>query len=121
MPRCSLYLRTASSLISAKGQQIMATAPKRMYSSIQKALLQDVFETKEEERVFKKLNKALSPSALSVKDISGGCGSMFAIKVKSTEFNNLTTIKQHMLVNRILKEEISNWHGVQLVTKKDKQ
>lgn len=85
-----------------------------------KSIEEPVFETSEEKTVYKKLQGALNPSHLSVHDISGGCGSMYNIVVKSKDFNNLTTIKQHKLVNSILKEEIGRWHGLQLSTKKDK-
>ncbi|CAB4257028.1 Bol3p [Maudiozyma barnettii] len=78
------------------------------------------FETKEEETVYKKLKEALDPKQLAVHDISGGCGSMYNIVIKSDKFNTLTTIKQHKMVNTILKEEISRWHGLQLSTQKDK-
>lgn len=71
--------------------------------------------------VHKKLDEALKPDILSVNDISGGCGSMFAINIVSDRFKGLTTIKQHRLVNEILKDDINQWHGLQLKTsaKKD--
>jgi stress-induced morphogen len=52
-----------------------------------------------------------------VQDISGGCGSMYAIAIESAKFQGLSVIKQHKLVNQVLKEEIAGWHGVQLRTK----
>lgn len=52
-----------------------------------------------------------------VQDISGGCGSMYAIEIESPKFKGLTVIKQHKLVNQVLKEEIAQWHGVQLRTR----
>jgi stress-induced morphogen len=42
---------------------------------------------------------------------------MYAIEVESPKFAGLTVIKQHKLVNQVLKEEIAKWHGVQLRTK----
>ena len=54
---------------------------------------------------------------LNVKDVSGGCGSMFAINIVSEKFNGLSLIKQQRLVNEVLKDEISKWHGLQLRTK----
>lgn len=50
-------------------------------------------------------------------DVSGGCGSMFAIDVSSAKFKGLSIVKQHKLVNEILKEDIPRWHGLQLRTK----
>lgn len=42
---------------------------------------------------------------------------MYAIQIVSEKFNGLPMIKQHRLVNEILKEEIAKWHGLQLKTK----
>lgn len=63
------------------------------------------------------LNKSLNPEVLDVRDVSGGCGSMFAINIVSEKFNGLSLIKQQRLVNEILKDEIAKWHGLQLRTK----
>ncbi|CAN9286239.1 unnamed protein product [Alternaria alternata] len=67
--------------------------------------------------VFNKIKSELEPVKLEVQDISGGCGSMYAIQVESPKFKGLTVIKQHKLVNEVLKDEIKSWHGVQLRTK----
>lgn len=71
-----------------------------------------------EKEIYSKLAGKLDPEYLMVKDVSGGCGSMFAITVVSQQFEGLTTIKQHRLVNEILKDDIAKWHGIQLQTKK---
>lgn len=52
-----------------------------------------------------------------VQDISGGCGSMYAIDIVSEQFKGLSVIKQHRLVNKILEDQMKDWHGVQLKTK----
>lgn len=70
-----------------------------------------------EKHIFEKLSSNLSPLMLHVQDISGGCGSMYAINIISDEFNGLSMIKQHRIVNEVLKEEIKGWHGLQLKTK----
>lgn len=67
--------------------------------------------------VFNKIKDNLDPVRLEVQDISGGCGSMYALDIESPKFKGLTVIKQHKLVNELLKEEIKSWHGVQLRTK----
>lgn len=69
---------------------------------------------------YDKLNAKLAPQELQVTDVSGGCGSMFAIKVVSNEFKGLSMVKQHRLVNEILSDEISQWHGLQLRTQAPK-
>lgn len=73
--------------------------------------------TPEEASVREKLVKALEPERVEVVDVSGGCGSMFAIDVTSAKFKGLSIVKQHKLVNQILKEDIQKWHGLQLRTK----
>jgi stress-induced morphogen len=52
-----------------------------------------------------------------VQDISGGCGSMYAVAVTTEKFRGLSVIKQHRLVNEVLGEDIKSWHGIQLRTK----
>jgi BolA-like protein 3 len=52
-----------------------------------------------------------------VQDISGGCGSMYALEIESFKFKGLSIIKQHKLVNQVLENEIKKWHGIQLKTR----
>lgn len=70
-----------------------------------------------EKKIYDILHDKFQPKNLQVKDVSGGCGSMFAINVESEKFKGIPMIKQHRLVNEVLKDEISKWHGVQLQTK----
>ncbi|KAK6462502.1 bola protein [Scheffersomyces coipomensis] len=70
-----------------------------------------------EKKIYEILKQEFSPKNLEVKDVSGGCGSMFAILVESEKFKGIPMIKQHRLVNEVLKEEIAQWHGLQLQTK----
>lgn len=56
-------------------------------------------------------------SSLQVQDVSGGCGSMYALDIVSEQFKGLPIVKQHRLVNSVLGEEIKKWHGVQMKTK----
>lgn len=70
-----------------------------------------------ERSVFDKVKTELQPELLEVQDISGGCGSMYALEIVSEKFRGLPVIKQHKLVNQILAEEIKSWHGVQLRTR----
>lgn len=70
-----------------------------------------------ESKIYKILETEFSPQNLEVRDVSGGCGSMFAILVESEKFKGIPMIKQHRLVNDVLKDEIAKWHGLQLRTK----
>ncbi|EUC40333.1 hypothetical protein COCMIDRAFT_109074 [Bipolaris oryzae ATCC 44560] len=91
---------------------------KRAYSQSASTTLQAPDYLNEAElHVFNKLKSELEPAKLEVQDISGGCGSMYAIEIESPKFRGLTVIKQHKMVNEVLKDEIQSWHGVQLRTK----
>ncbi|ORY93796.1 bola-like protein [Syncephalastrum racemosum] len=69
-----------------------------------------------EKLIADKLTKALNPHKLNVVDVSGGCGSMYAIDIASKAFEGSTIVKQHRMVNEILKEDIKGMHGLQLKT-----
>ncbi|KZV71441.1 bola-like protein [Peniophora sp. CONT] len=69
-----------------------------------------------EKNIFSKLAERFQPTALNVQDVSGGCGSFYAIAITSDAFKGLSTIKQHRLVNDALKKEIEGIHGLQLKT-----
>ncbi|KAL7298289.1 bolA-like protein 3 [Trichogramma pretiosum] len=53
---------------------------------------------------------------IQVQDVSGGCGAMFEISVIAPEFKGLNTVKQHRLINEVLKEEIKGMHGIRIHT-----
>ena len=46
----------------------------------------------------------------------GGCGAMYKCYIESPRFAGLNTIKQHKLVQGVLKDEIADMHGFQLKT-----
>jgi stress-induced morphogen len=46
-----------------------------------------------------------------VTDVSGGCGSMYDVKIVAEAFRGLSRVKQHQLVNVALKKEIKDMHG----------
>ncbi|KAK3628877.1 hypothetical protein LTR56_018362 [Elasticomyces elasticus] len=70
-----------------------------------------------ERKIFATLKAELQPTKLEVQDVSGGCGSMYALDIVSDHFKGLPVIKQHRLVNKVLGEDIKKWHGVQLKTR----
>ncbi|KAJ9054512.1 hypothetical protein DSO57_1013590 [Entomophthora muscae] len=72
--------------------------------------------TEGETNIYNKLKEHFEPSILEVSDISGGCGSMFAINLKSSKFNGKGLVQQHRLVNEVLKDDIKGMHGLQLKT-----
>ena len=70
------------------------------------------------EAMEKKLIKELDAVAVTVEDVSGGCGAMYKAYVESPKFAGLNTVKQHKLVQGVLKEEIAEMHGFTLKTAK---
>ncbi|OMJ27931.1 BolA-like protein 3 [Smittium culicis] len=83
----------------------------RFYSSFQKE-----FSTEGEKVIFGKLKESLEPTSLKVTDISGGCGSMYMIEIQSNLFRDLKKIKQHMMINKVLKDDIKEMHGLRIVS-----
>ncbi|KHN97106.1 benomyl/methotrexate resistance protein [Metarhizium album ARSEF 1941] len=63
------------------------------------------------------LRAKLQPTELLVRDVSGGCGSMYAIDIASPAFKGATMLKQQRMVNAALADVMRGWHGVQLNTR----
>jgi stress-induced morphogen len=42
---------------------------------------------------------------------------MYALNIVSDQFKGLSVIKQHRLVNKMLGDEIKEWHGVRMNTR----
>ncbi|XP_025413136.1 bolA-like protein 3 [Sipha flava] len=53
---------------------------------------------------------------IKIKDISGGCGAIFEVFISSTEFKGMSIVKQHQLINEVLKNEIKSMHGIRIHT-----
>lgn len=70
-----------------------------------------------ESAIAKLLTEKLEPTELLVQDISGGCGSMYAIEIASHAFKGANMLKQQRMVNAALGDMVKEWHGVQLRTK----
>jgi len=75
--------------------------------------------TEGEKYLYEKLHSKFQPIKLHVEDISGGCGSMYAIEISSKAFKGLSVIKQHRLVNDLLQDDIKKMHGIRLKTSAD--
>lgn len=41
---------------------------------------------------------------------------MFEVHISSSDFKNLSTVKQHQLVNSALKDEVKKMHGIRIFT-----
>jgi len=111
--RCRQNWLESTSSGRFQSRQSSSAAAKQSIDSVEAP---DYLNEKERE-LFELLKAELSPTSLEVADVSGGCGSMYAVNVTSERFRGLPMVKQHRLVNEILGEEIKNWHGLQLRTK----
>ncbi|GAX77886.1 hypothetical protein CEUSTIGMA_g5328.t1 [Chlamydomonas eustigma] len=71
-----------------------------------------------EKKIAQKLSSNIAgASSIVVQDTSGGCGSFYKIEIVAPEFRGQSVVKQHQLVHKILKEEMADWHGLNLTTK----
>ncbi|KAI0278582.1 bola protein [Russula aff. rugulosa BPL654] len=68
-----------------------------------------------EQVIYDKLSERFQPSELLVQDVSGGCGTFYAITIASKAFQGIPVVKQHRLINETLKKEIEGIHGLQVL------
>ncbi|KAM5351124.1 hypothetical protein ACJ41O_003847 [Fusarium nematophilum] len=120
--RTLLPLRTAIPRAAASPIFIRQTPPSlpRFYSSPAAADEEEPdlpSMTPAESAIADILSAKLSPSQLLVQDVSGGCGSMYAIDITSAAFKGQTILKQQRMVNAALGDLVKGWHGVQIRTK----
>lgn len=64
-----------------------------------------------------RLKEKLDATNVDVEDISGGCGSMYRVEVESPKFKGVSLVKQHRMVNEVLKGDISEMHGLTINTR----
>ena len=69
----------------------------------------------------RELRTALKATDVNVEDISGGCGSMYRVEVESPMFSGVPLVKQHRMVNEVLKSEITGMHGLTISTRAPKK
>ncbi|KAF6807560.1 BolA-like protein [Colletotrichum musicola] len=97
---------------------IFQTLPRRAYSATAETPLEkpDHLDAAES-TIWDLLVAEFAPSELVVQDVSGGCGSMYAIDITSAKFKGANMLKQQRMVNAVLGDMLKQWHGVQLRTK----
>ncbi|GAA5824168.1 hypothetical protein JCM5353_006165 [Sporobolomyces roseus] len=101
LSRPTTYLSPLSSSSSSSSRFISSSRPLLSKLSDGEALLKS------------KLEESLTGATVKVQDVSGGCGSFYAIQVEHESFRGLNTIKQHRMVNSILGDQIKGMHGLQ--------
>ncbi|UNI17449.1 hypothetical protein JDV02_003790 [Purpureocillium takamizusanense] len=57
------------------------------------------------------ITERLKAEHVEVTDMSGGCGQAFTTLIVSPQFQGLTSLKRHRLVNAALKDEIAAIHA----------
>ncbi|SHO79021.1 Similar to S.cerevisiae protein AIM1 (Protein involved in mitochondrial function or organization) [Malassezia sympodialis ATCC 42132] len=73
-------------------------------------------EEDKQAKIIRLLQEKFEPSDLQVQDVSGGCGSFFAIMIKSKAFADKRTVQSHRMVNQAIKDVFEDIHGLQLKT-----
>ncbi|XP_055357898.1 bolA-like protein 3 isoform X2 [Paramacrobiotus metropolitanus] len=53
---------------------------------------------------------------IDVRDVSGGCGTMYQIYIEAEEFRGKKLVDQQRMVNKVLEKEIKDMHGLSLQT-----
>ncbi|KAG8897550.1 hypothetical protein FRB99_008068 [Tulasnella sp. 403] len=100
-----------------------APLTRRLISTRPLLLLRNASNTptpnKGEALIREKLQLKFQPSRLDVQDVSGGCGTFYAINIASAHFKGLPMVKQHRMVTDELKAEIEGIHGLQIKTSSD--
>ncbi|CAG9983931.1 unnamed protein product [Clonostachys byssicola] len=119
LPRAPRYLHQTA----AATRSVPTTAALRTYSSSSAAPAEEDDDlpsmTPAELSIAEQLssNETLSPTtSLLVRDVSGGCGSMYAIDIVSPQFKGKTLLAQQRLVTKALGDRVKEWHGVQIRT-----
>merc|ERR1711915_1066224 len=124
---CSAIIRTVTKdsqwhrrAISWKASLIVGGTDPRtrnFTSSSTYSIDQKTFSTQGEKKIFDVLvEKFPKAEEVEVKDISGGCGSMYEIYITSSEFSGKRTVLQHRMVNDALAEEVKEMHGLRIFT-----
>jgi len=72
--------------------------------------------TEGERKLVLKLQQRFPQAHVEVRDISGGCGSMYEVYVVAEEFKGIKTVMQHRMVTEALKAEIKDMHGLRIST-----
>ncbi|TPX34677.1 hypothetical protein SmJEL517_g02765 [Synchytrium microbalum] len=85
-------------------------------SNIRSNIISPPSATAGEKAIHEKLLKAFQPTKLAVNDVSGGCGSMYAVLVASPKFKGVSLVKQHRMVTEALQADIKEMHGIQIKT-----
>lgn len=110
-------LRVTAQVPLASASQLLLSPPTLSRGlSTASALNPAAASPRSEERIAALLRERLAAVDVVVRDVSGGCGSFFEIKVVSPLFVGMSVVRQHRAVNTVLEAEIGKMHGLTLKT-----
>lgn len=115
--RLTTPLRSAPFATARAYSSAPAPADPSASSTSPSALDKPDFLDEAESWIWDKLAAEFDPVEMSVRDVSGGCGSMYAIDITSAKFKGAGMLKQQRMVNAVLGDKVKEWHGLQLRTK----
>ncbi|VDL19844.1 unnamed protein product [Hymenolepis diminuta] len=95
-PIDGIFFRNSSAVFATLRRSLATESETKI-----KSLLQDRFKNAE---------------LIEVSDISGGCGAMYQIFIRSKDFAGMSVLAQHRSVKETLKDEIKSMHGLTIVT-----
>ncbi|KAJ2892838.1 bola-like protein [Zalerion maritima] len=119
MPAMTSFFHTSTSSHVRASQILWAdepTAEESASSSSSSPLEKPEGMDAAETGIWDRLVADYDPTDMVVKDISGGCGSMYFIEVTSDKFKGKRELQQQRMVLATLKGLRENWHGIQLKT-----
>ena len=109
-----------AALHSASHHPASASSPARQaarpFSSQRRGFAAGAAPEVTETAIEQALRNGIEVDSLVVRDVSGGCGSFFHVTLASGEFKGLSTLKQHMMLNKLLKDYLPLVHGIQYQT-----
>lgn len=72
--------------------------------------------TEGEKKIARLLTEKLNPTHVEVRDVSGGCGSMYEIAIDSEQFAGKRLVQQHRMVTEALGPVMKTLHGLTIKT-----
>eukprot|EP01112_Ceratiomyxa_fruticulosa_P017103 TRINITY_DN5268_c0_g1_i1.p1 TRINITY_DN5268_c0_g1~~TRINITY_DN5268_c0_g1_i1.p1 ORF type:complete len:128 (+),score=17.61 TRINITY_DN5268_c0_g1_i1:146-529(+) len=104
--------RTITNRLFQPNKPVLTIQPFRMFATVPPTQQRG-------QQIRKKLSDGLQTNKIIIEDVSGGCGTFYRIQIISPLFNGKTKLEQHRLVNDLIKEEVTEIHGLTLQTQPD--
>mmetsp|Transcript_36 Transcript_36/g.125 ORF Transcript_36/g.125 Transcript_36/m.125 type:complete len:152 (-) Transcript_36:79-534(-) len=110
--------RLARAAAGAPGRPIAAATAERLTGIVAASWRRSLCASaaSPEQTMESMLRESLGATHVVVVDISGGCGSMYRVEVVSPQFEGVSMVKQHRMVNAVLSSHIADMHGLTINT-----